>query len=182
MLFPLRTTTSKVGLLPSLSTKVSPAATVCFYPTKYLCPSATESKSNICVFGICSVHNNGPVVHAFCGCGKFLLVAVSCWRGAISHTRRGDVVGVLRPVCILMKLTSQAHLPSPVCLPLFLVSRACVPAQANKHTLAHFGGLIVLQLFEQQQQQTFHLVVTESLLAGFCISSTGTVTLGGSSC
>lgn len=54
VLFPLRTTTSKVGLLPSLSTKVSPAATLCFYPTKHLCPSSTEPKSNICVFHICS--------------------------------------------------------------------------------------------------------------------------------
>lgn len=88
-------------------------------------------------------------------------------------------------VCILMKLTSHAHLLSPVCLAPLLVSCAHVPAHEQTNTPEHFGGLIVLQLFEQQQQQqrqTFRLAVTESLLAGFCICSTGTVTLGGSTC
>lgn len=147
MLFPLRMTTSRVGLLPSLSTKVSPAAAAAaaFGPTKDLCQSVTGAQSIICMFYVCflstisrSVHNNGPV-GAFCGCSKFLLVAGSHGSGTISYNRLDDAV--FRPVCILMKLTSRAHLPPHVCLALFLRSCACVPVrrQTNTH-LKTLGG------------------------------------------
>lgn len=153
---------------------------VSFYPTKYLCPSVTATESIIYMFSF-NHHTLGAqqrFYRSLCSRTKFLLVAVSHRSETISHNRRR-----VSPSLHL----DEAHFsctPAIACvlgaLPCLTCTCACV--QANKHALEHLGGLIVLQLFEQQRQQTFHLAVAESLLAGFCISSTGTVTLGGSSC